>query len=328
MNGFLPREPGTAQPGGIQTILGAGGVIGNELMHELVPYATRVRLVRRYPAPPRPGMEALAADLRNAQQVRDALRDASVAYLVGGLFGNSAVWEADWPLIMDNVVQACSRNGTRLVYLDDIRLYGCTGQPMDEGTPVNPCSRKGDMRVRLAARLMDQVRAGNLCALIARAAHLYGPGATQSFVHAMVFEPLRDRRKALWLCNASVPHSLLFTPDAGRALALLGNRDDTWGQVWHLPTATPPLTGGEFITRVARAFQVAPAWRVLPASLLRIAALVSSTVRESPEWFFYYRQPYMVDSTKFSGRFFHATPYADGISTTVRCMMRADVDTL
>jgi hypothetical protein len=41
---------------------------------------------------------------------------------------------------------------------------------MTEETPYNPCRRKGELRAQIATRLMDEVSAGNLVGMIARAA--------------------------------------------------------------------------------------------------------------------------------------------------------------
>ena len=48
---------------------------------------------------------------------------------------------------------------------------------MTEDTPFNTCSRKGEVRARIASMLMDEVRRGELRDMIVRAADFYGPGA-------------------------------------------------------------------------------------------------------------------------------------------------------
>ncbi|WP_232786050.1 MerR family DNA-binding transcriptional regulator [Shewanella algae] len=37
------------------------------------------------------------------------------------------------------------------------------------------------------------------------------------------------------LLNDKAKRSLIYTPDASRAMALLGNTQDTYRQTWHLP---------------------------------------------------------------------------------------------
>jgi nucleoside-diphosphate-sugar epimerase len=304
---------------GVQTILGAGGVIGEELVHELASFAKEIRRVRRHPGR---NAEAHAADLLNAEQVAEAVQGSDVAYLVAGLAYRSAVWQAEWPVIMRNAIAACRRHGVRLVFFDNVYLYGCVNGPMTEDTPVNPCSQKGEVRAQIAGMFMQEIQAGNLRGLIARAADFYGPGATNTFVHPMVFEKLRDGGKAAWLCNDEVAHSMIYTPDAGRATALLGNSEDAYGQVWHLPTDPDAPTGRQFIHMVAEELQAKPNYRVLGTRMLKLAGLFNATVRESIELLYQNQRPYLVDSSKFNRRFFPPTPYREGIRKTVRCMIR------
>lgn len=306
---------------GTQTILGAGGVIGNELMRELATRVDRVRLVRRHPTLPGPRMEAFAADLMDVDQVSAAVSGSAVAYLVAGLPYDAKVWEQQWPILMGNVIEACKRHHVRLVFLDNIYLYGKQEYPLTEESPVHPCSRKGEVRAKISKMLENEIQAGSLQALIARAADFYGPGAVNSFVHPMVFELLRDGKKAVWMGRDDVPHSLLFTPDAGRALAALGNTPDAYGQVWHLPTDPVAPTGREYIREVAISFGTSPAYRRLGSGLLRFAGLFHPAVRESLELLYQNEQPCIVDSRKFEKCFFEATPWPEGVRRTARGMI-------
>jgi nucleoside-diphosphate-sugar epimerase len=185
---------------------------------------------------------------------------------------------------------------------------------MTEDTPHAPCSKKGEIRANIATTLMNEVRAGGLSAMIARSADFYGPDTRNGVPNVLVFEPLAKGAKASWLVNAGVPHSLTFTPDAALGVAMLADRESAWNQVWHLPTAPHPPTGREFIDMAARAFGVAPGYRVLNRPLLRLAGWFNPEVRESFEMLYQNESPYLFDSTKFAREFgFAGTPYADGI---------------
>ena len=171
--------------------------------------------------------------------------------------------------------------------------------------------------------LMGTAAGGKLEACIARCADFYGPHATNSLVHAIVLPPLSKGKPAQWLVDADQPHSLTYTPDCGRALPLLAEADDVWGQVWHLPTAAPPITAREFAAIAAAAFGVEARVKALPRWMLRIAALFQKEVAESMEMLYQYDRPYFFDSSKFERRFgFTPTPYAIGIAETVRALPR------
>src|SRR6202051_615205 len=150
-------------------------------------------------------------------------------------------------------------------------MYCKVAGPMTENSPYAPCSKKGEIRAKIATALMNEVQAGRLSAMIARSADFYGPDTQNGVPNVLVFEPLAKGSKASWLVNAAVPHSLTFTPDAARGVALLAGRGSAWNQVWHLPTAPDPPTGKEFIANAAKEFGVTPKYRVLSRPMLRVA---------------------------------------------------------
>jgi nucleoside-diphosphate-sugar epimerase len=234
--------------------------------------------------------------------------------LLVGLKYDLKIWQDLWPRIMANTIEACKRAQAKLIFFDNVYMYGKVTGRMTEETAYNPCSKKGEIRAKIATSLMNEVRAGNLDAMIARSADFYGPDTQNGVPNVLVFEPLAKRSKPSWLVNASVPHSLTFTPDAARGIAMLAERDSAWNQVWHLPTAPDPPTGKEFIARAAKEFGMPPRYRVLSRPMLRVAGWFNPLVRESYEMLYQNESPYLFDSTKFAREFgFAGTPYAEGI---------------
>lgn len=123
-----------------------------------------------------------------------------MVYLTAGLKYDSKVWEEQWPRVMRNVIDACARHGSKLVFFDNVYPYGRVDGAMTEGTPYNPCSRKGEVRARIATTLLEAIRRGELQAMIVRAADFYGPGAALSLTHATVTERLKTgRRRSGWV---------------------------------------------------------------------------------------------------------------------------------
>ncbi len=295
------------------TILGAGGPIATELARILAVNSQPFRLVSRKPTPVA-GAEVLAADLADREQCIRAVAGASVVHLLVGLKYDLGVWQELWPRIMANTIEACKRAQANLVFFDNVYMYGKVAGAMTEETPYAPCSKKGEIRARIATTLMNEVKAGNLKAMIARSADFYGPQTKNAVPNVLVFEPFAKGSKASWLVSAKVPHSLTFTPDAARGLALLAGRESAWNQVWHLPTAPDPPTGKEFMTMAAKEFGVAPKYRVLNRPMLRVAGWFNPLVRESYEMLYQSDSPYLFDSTKFAREFgFAGTPYVEGI---------------
>jgi nucleoside-diphosphate-sugar epimerase len=300
----------------VQAILGANGVIGRELSRHLVSYTARIRQISRSPHAVNPTDEVVSADLLDAGATANAVAGCSVAYLVAGLKYDAQVWQDQWPKVMRNAIDACKRHGCALVFFDNVYAYGCTdaGSVMTEATPYNPCSRKGEIRARIATMLMDEVKRGELRAMIVRAADFYGPGAVLSLTHASVMQRLKENKTPQWIGNAKATHTFTYTPDAGRSLALLGNMASAFGHVWHALTSKEAMTGEQFVRLAcelsARPYklQVAPRW------MLSLMGLFVPVLRENMEMLYQFEHDYRFDSSKAERALgITATNYREGI---------------
>jgi len=298
----------------MHTILGTGGAIGVALVSELAARGRRIRLVSRNPKSTGPD-QVVSADLANLDQTIKAVGGSQVAYLLVGLEYDVRIWRELWPRIMNNVIEACKRANSKLVFFDNVYAYGRVVGPMIELTPFNPCSMKGEIRAQVASTLLNEIAKGNLTALIARSADFYGPRVRTSVANLLVLDKFAEAAKASWLVNDAVRHSWTFTPDAGKSLALLSESGSAWNQTWHVPTAPNPPTGSEFIEIAAKAFGVEPKYRVLSRPLIKVAGFFNSDIRESYEMLYQYDSEYLFDSTKFSTTFLIGpTAYRDGIA--------------
>jgi nucleoside-diphosphate-sugar epimerase len=305
----------------MQTILGAGGIIGTELAKSLPKYTDHIRLVSRHPKKINHTDEIVSVDLLDAKQVMAAVKGSDVVYLTAGLPYNIKTWQSQWHVIMENVIEACLEQNAKLVFFDNVYAYGRVNGWMTEATPMNPSSKKGEVRKKLAEMVMDAISREKLKAIIARSADFYGPHTPLSFVNVMVFDNFRKGKKAQWLVNDKVKHSLTYTPDAGKATALLGNTESAYNQVWHLPTDRTALTGKEFIEQVAKEFGLSPRYMVLPRWMVQMVGLFNGIIRESVEMLYQNDSEYLFDSSKFDKAFdFKATSYSQGIRETVKSM--------
>jgi nucleoside-diphosphate-sugar epimerase len=301
------------------TILGAGGAIGSELVKELTARNEPIRLVSRNPKLVPGAAEAVAADLSNLDDTVRAVSGSRVAFLLVGLKYDITVWRSLWPRIMRNAIEAAKRANARLVFFDNVYMYGKVEGVMTEQTPFRPCSKKGEIRAQIATMLLNEMKMGNLSALIARSADFYGPHARTGLPDVLVFDKLAKGVKAGWFVNDSVKHSFTFTPDAARSLILLADNESAWDQTWHVPTAPDPPTGKQFIELAAREFGTQPKYRVLTRPMLWLAGWFDTTVRESYEMLYQYESEYIFDSTKFTKAFrFQPTSYAEGVRRTAQ----------
>jgi nucleoside-diphosphate-sugar epimerase len=219
---------------------------------------------------------------------------------------------------MRNVLDACARHGAKLVFFDNVYMYGRVAGPMTEDTPVRPVSRKGQVRAQVAQMLLDDVAQGRVTALIARSADFYGKSLL-SVPSVMLFDKLAQGKAGQWMVSDRFRHSYTYIPDAGRATALLGNTPSAYNQVWHLPTDPQHLTGREFIGLAAQAFGVPPKYQVLPRWMLQMVGWFVPVVGQSIEMLYQNDADYIFDSSKFARHFdLRPTPYAQGLAEVAR----------
>ncbi|CAL8899769.1 hypothetical protein KVA01_03030 [Kocuria varians] len=127
----------------MQTILGAGGPIADELARELHRHHTHeIRLVSRHPSRVNDSDELVAADLTDAAATSRAVAGSDVAYLTVGLPMDSALWEEKFPVMMRNTIAAVKEHGAKLVYFDNTYMYAGTPEPQTEATAFAPNGRR------------------------------------------------------------------------------------------------------------------------------------------------------------------------------------------
>ena len=308
----------------MQTILGAGGAIGNELARSLPAYTEHIRLVSRNPQKINESDELFAADLTDKNAVISALEGSEIAYLTVGLPYNTSIWQNYWPVIMRNVIDACKSQSCKLVFFDNIYMYHPSAVThLTEESRVDPQTKKGKVRAAIAQMLIEEVEAGRLTALIARSADFYGPNNSTSVLVETVVKNLIAGKKASWLASLKYEHSFTFTPDAGRATALLGNTTSAYQQIWHLPTDPKTLSGKEWIELVAKELGVTARSQVATKPLVRVLGLFNPIMKEMVEMMYQYEQDYFFDSKKFDQFFkgaFNTTTYEEGIKQTLASM--------
>ena len=300
------------------TILGAGGSVGNSLTNQLLKTNENIRLVSRsnYSIP---GTESFKADLTSYDETLKSVQNSDIVYLCAGLPYDSKVWADLWPKVMKNSIDACKSAKAKLIFFDNVYMYGKVEGKMTESSAFNPCSRKGEARAKTVMLLENEINIKNINAIIARSADLYGPFATKTSVpYILVIDKLMYGKKAQWMIDVNKIHSLTYTIDAARGMILLSKDEACYNQTWHLPTSEPPVDGDTFIKLVAEELGVAPDYTILKKWMLKIIGTFSKTVHESYEMLYQSEFDYYFDSTKFTGYFnYKPVPYSAGIYETI-----------
>ena len=300
----------------MQTILGSTGQIGQELARELHKNFTQdIRLVSRNPKKINATDTLMSANLLDADETRNAVQGSDIVYLTAGLPMDTERWIREWPVIMSNVINACEAEKAKLVYFDNTYMYPQTSEPHTEQTPFKPNGAKGRVRAAIAQQLLDAMAAKRVEAVICRAPEFYGPGKTQSITNTLVIEPLAAGKAAKIFFRSDARRTLIYTPDASRAMALIGNTPDSYNQTWHLPCDDSRPTYHEIVQMAASALKQPAKYKVLKPWLLAIASRLNPLLKEARELLPRYKQDNVFVSDKFQQRFpeFQVTRFEEAL---------------
>ena len=300
----------------MQTVLGANGQIAIELARELRRHSTDdLRLISRNPRKVHEDDVLASADLLDAAQTREAVKGSRIVYFTAGLPPDTELWERQFPTMLRNALDACRATGAKFAYFDNTYMYPQDARLLTEATPFAPVGSKGRVRAALADMVREEMARGEIPVLIGRAPEFYGPGKTQGITNALVFDRLKAGQTPRVPVRDDVRRTLIWTPDASRGLAALGNAEDAFGQTWHLPCCDERMTYREFVTLACEAFGQPVSYKVVSKLGLEVAGIFSKQARELRELLPRYQHDNLFDSTKFKHRFptFDVTTYRQGI---------------
>jgi nucleoside-diphosphate-sugar epimerase len=309
----------TEMAGGRIVILGYGPV-GRATAERLVRQGRRVTVAQRSaPQDLIPGADFVRCDVLDAASVHAAAAGAAQVAAAFGFAYDGATWRQAWPRAMTNLIDACEAARARLVFFDNLYMYGPQSAPLTEDTPLSDYGTKPAVRSAVARLWMAARDAGRVKIATLRGPDFYGPGVGNSHLGDVGFGRLAKGKAATLIAPPDTPHDFAYAPDLGRMVAtLLDAPDEDFGQVWHSPCA-PTLTPREILALGAEAIGVKLRIAALPLGLLPILGRGSSVLREIAEMRFTFDRPYLVDAGKWKARFWSdVTPFEVGAPATAR----------
>jgi len=298
-------------------VVGAGGGTGSAVVGELAARGLPTRAVTRSGRGDVPaGVEQLAADVGTADGARRACEGAAVVYHCAQ--PPYTQWAELFPPLTRAVIDGAAEAGAKLVFADNLYVYGPPDGPMTEETPQRAQGVKGRTRIEMADAVLRAHADGRVRSTIGRASDYYGPHGTTSTAGATIMTPALQGKRARWLGSLDQPHTLNYLEDMARALVTLGERQDADGQVWHLPAAEP-LTGRQFLTLVFEAAGQPAKMAVASRPLIKVGGLFNPLIRELNETLYQFEGPFVSDASKFTAAFgpFDPTPHPEAVRRTV-----------
>jgi nucleoside-diphosphate-sugar epimerase len=300
-------------------VLGTGA-IGRAVMNELVKRGETVRVVSRsgkmdeVPA----DVEVVSADLYDSSKVKEVTRGAKVVYQASQPAYYE--WTTKFMPLQNAIIDGLTGSGAKLVLVENLYMYGETnGKPMTEDFPHNAHTRKGKARSELSKAAFVAHKAGKLRVTAGRGSDFFGAwGLGTAAMGERTFYPMIAGKAAGLVGNIDAPHTHTYIPDFGKALVILGERDEADGQAWHVPNDNPRVTQREMAKMIADELGLPLKVSAMGKAMMWMGGLFIPEAKESVEMMYEFEKPFIVDSSKFENAFgMKATPMKDAIKETV-----------
>lgn len=164
--------------------------------------------------------------------------------------------------------------------------------------------------------LLEEMNKKTIEAVICRAPEFYGTGKTQSITNTLIFDNIKQGKKLKIPIKDSTKRTLIFTPDASRAMALIGNTPNAYNQTWHLPCDDSRPTYKELVNLTSGIAQKEFSYSVIKMWQFKLGSLFNKQVKELQELLPRYKYDNIFISDKFKKRFpdFKFTTYREGIT--------------
>ncbi|MCC5653336.1 SDR family oxidoreductase [Nostoc sp. XA013] len=292
------------------------GPLGKAVMRELLVRNKQVRMVnRRGKAEIPPNVEIIACDAYEPENTSVVTAGATVVYQCAQ--PDYTQWPKFFPSLQASIVEGVAANGAKLVVGDNLYMYGPVNGVLRENLPNAATTRKGRVRTQMTEALLNAHQCGIVRVAIGRASDFYGPEVLKSVMGDRVFPGILTGKPASGIGEIDLPHSYTFIDDFGKALVALGEQDDAFGQIWHIPNAET-ITTRQFITIAFEEAGQPPKISKTGKFIMRLGGFFIPEARETIEMMYEFNEPFIVNHDKYVQAFGnHATPLREGIGRTL-----------
>ncbi len=215
-------------------------------------------------------------------------------------------------------IEVAETAGATLIFPGSLWNYGKTIPPLiDETTPMQPSSKKGEIRVTIEERLREASDRG-MRVIILRAGDFFGAGRGSWFDLVIAKEAARGI--VTYPGSLDVVHEWAYLPDlAATAVKLAGIREKLgMFEIFGFPGHA--TTGRELIDSIGKALRQTPTVKRMQWWLIQTLAPFAPLPRELSELAYLWRTPHRISGDKLKraiGQIPH-TPLDTAIARTLR----------
>jgi len=195
-------------------------------------------------------------------------------------------------------IAAAKAAGATLIFPGNVYGYGKKmPDVIDEDTPMQPTTSKGQIRVAMEQRLQEATEQEGLRTIILRAGDFFGGEGRGSWFDLVV---VRDIRMAVvrYPGPLDVMHSWAYLPDLAQTIVRLAERRETLKPFETFCFPGHSVTGAQMLSTLQKIAEQPLKLRSFPWWALRIFGLFSVQLRELVEIAYLWRVPHRLSGDK------------------------------
>ena len=284
-------------------VLGANGRFGAAAAQAFRDAGWRVLAqVRRTPAAPAEGIEAVTVPLADTDALARAAAGASVVvHAVNPIYTR---WDEEAMPLLEAGLAVAQRLGAHFMLPGNVYNFGESMPPLlREDTPQRPSTRKGEQRVAMEAAIARACESGDITGTVIRAGDFFGAGSG-SWLDLAIAKSLREG-KLVYPGPMGLAHAWAYLPDLARAFVAVAEQGGAGFRTLHFGGHT--LTGTELLAALEHAaaeLGIAPARGFrhggMPWGFIRAVGFVHPMWRELARMSYLWRVPHALDGRRLA----------------------------
>ncbi|MDP3831931.1 MAG: SDR family NAD(P)-dependent oxidoreductase [Ignavibacteriaceae bacterium] len=261
-------------------------------------------------------VEIVSGDASDLNDLSRAAKDASTLYYCVNV--PYPMWYSQSRELLKASLQIAKQNQMKFIFPGNVYVYGKPQfNPVTEGHPHYPNSRKGRIRVEMENMIIQAGIKENLDYSIVRFPDFYGPYVVNGFSEQIFINALKGK-KLKWFGDKNVKTEFIFIEDAGKAMAIAGLSEKSNKQHFNVPGFSP-ITAKHFFEKLISLSGKKSSYSVLNSSfLVSMAGLFNKMAYEFQEMMYLKQEELLLTGELFKYTFgqLPATDYETGIKKT------------
>ena len=287
----------------VALVLGVSGAIGGAIAAALAARGYRIRALSRHsPGKMQPAyaVDWIKGDALTRDDVVLAARGAALIVHAVNPRGYAKWREVGIPMLR-NTISAATASGATIVFPSNVYVFSPqSGAMVTEATPMQPKTRKGQVRFEMEQMLSDAATERSVRTIAVRAGDFFGPGVTGSWFSQALAKGGRAAKVLRDLTKPGVGHTWAYVPDLAEAFARLVDRRATLAPYELVNFQGHWVSPGRAMTEAVHRVIGRPDLPIKPFPwfTLYLGAPFVTFLREAIEMLWLWRHPLRLDNAK------------------------------